>query len=105
MYSILLYLHTSTHATSYIGLIQQDKRGYNHRLTLEGAISVGSVTKRSPLANRKGLYLMHCKLSKLSPTPIIKFIFLIQMVQCGRIYPTKPVSSNSLQFLQSLPSS
>lgn len=75
MYSILLYLHTSTHATSYIGLIQQDKRGYNHRLTLEGAISVGSVTKRSPLANRKGLFLMHCKMSKLSPTPIINFFF------------------------------
>lgn len=56
MYSILLYLHTSTHATSYIGLIQQDKRGYNHRLTLEGAISVGSVTKRSPLANKRAVF-------------------------------------------------
>lgn len=52
MYSIMLYLHTSTHATSYIGLIQQD-RGYNQYLTLEGAISLFSVTKSQALWQQK----------------------------------------------------
>lgn len=55
MYNIMLYLHTSTHVTSNIGLTQQDK-GYNHSVTLGGATSI-SVTRNRPFVITKIMYL------------------------------------------------
>lgn len=78
MYSIMLYLHKHPCHQLYWS-DSAGHRGYNHCLTLEGAISLFSVTKsqRPSGKNKKRLYLMHCEMSKLRPTPIINFFLNI----------------------------